>query len=381
MAKTPAVREFDVLVLGSHPSAYFAAALLKSKSKLAVGHAELGAGEFDDRLVTINPELFQLHPMLAGMNRRLGGSGVYGLRFLADQPDTSSESRGKSAVVCVAKYRTVREEFAKLAGSAEVECFGVKPVRVVGVDETGVDLTLGKQPARATAMIVAGELPPDQRAVLGIPESPDPETVHRFTSLRCKGVKHLLLNAKPAMPMSLDLNCELCWGWLLPGDGEFQLSVEQPLKAFTTPADGLDLLRHWVRVLKSHGVLDAKFELSAASVTSIDLPLAGALAQEGVANRTLLVGPAGGFYTACGEEIYPACWSSVFAVDVLKKALREPHLQDALNTYRHKWRTTLGDYLRGPHQNLRFLLPLVYRNQTMTDRLAEAILLSKSVVR
>ena len=45
------------------------------------------------------------------------------------------------------------------------------------------------------------------------------------------------------------------------------------------------------------------------------------------------------------------------------------------------WRTTLGDYLRGPQQNLRFLLPLVYRNQVMTARLSESILMGKSVVR
>ena len=65
----------------------------------------------------------------------------------------------------------------------------------------------------------------------------------------------------------------------------------------------------------------------------------------------------------------------------MKKALKEPHLQDALQPYRHHWRTTLGDYLRGPQQNFRFLLPLVYRNQVMTTRLTEAILLGKSVVR
>ena len=64
-----------------------------------------------------------------------------------------------------------------------------------------------------------------------------------------------------------------------------------------------------------------------------------------------------------------------------KKALKEPHLQDAIKPYRQKWRTTLGDYLRGPQQNLRFLLPLVYRNQVMTTRLSESILLGKSVVR
>ncbi len=100
-----------------------------------------------------------------------------------------------------------------------------------------------------------------------------------------------------------------------------------------------------------------------------------------MANRTLLVGPAGGFYSACGEDVYPGCWSAVFAADVLRAALRQPHLQDALGEYRHVWRTTLGDYLRGPQQNLRLLLPLVYRNPVMTARLAEAILLSKSVVR
>jgi len=56
-------------------------------------------------------------------------------------------------------------------------------------------------------------------------------------------------------------------------------------------------------------------------------------------------------------------------------------VQDSIQVYRQKWGTTLGDYLRGPQQNLRFLLPLVYRNPVMTSRLAEAILSGKSVVR
>jgi flavin-dependent dehydrogenase len=113
----------------------------------------------------------------------------------------------------------------------------------------------------------------------------------------------------------------------------------------------------------------------------MDLPFAGALVHEGLANRTLLVGPAGGFYSASGEDIYPNVWSALFAADAIKKALKETHLQDALAPYRHNWRTTLGDYLRGPQQNLRFLLPLVYRNQVMTTRLTEAILLGKGMVR
>jgi hypothetical protein len=71
----------------------------------------------------------------------------------------------------------------------------------------------------------------------------------------------------------------------------------------------------------------------------------------------------------------------MFAADAAKRALKERHVQDALQSSRQKWGATLGDYLRGPQQNLRFLLPLVYRNKMMTARLAEAILFGKSVVR
>src|SRR5205085_7495631 len=117
-----------------------------------------------------------------------------------------------------------------------------------------------------------------------------------------------------------------------------------------------DLLEYWVDVLRKNGVLTAKANVPLDTAESMDLPLAGALAHEGVANRTLLVGPAGGFYSACSEDIYPNCWSAVYAADTMKKALKERHLQDALNGYRSAWRTTLGDYLRGPQQNLRSLL-------------------------
>jgi hypothetical protein len=158
------------------------------------------------------------------------------------------------------------------------------------------------------------------------------------------------------------------------------LAVEQPLETVGS-VKPLELLTHWADVLRTAQILNAKAELPLDDAESIDLPLAGALAHEGVANRTVLVGPAGGFYSACTEDIYPNCWSALFAADTIKKALKEPHLQDALQPYRHKWRTTLGDYLRGPQQNFRFLLPLVYRNQVMTTRLTEAILLGKSVVR
>ncbi len=370
----------DVLILGDHPCAYLAGALLKQKTKLRVVQAALPNREPDDRLVSINPAFFELHPLLAGLKKSLATTCVHGLRFLSDSANTASEHRAKSLINLVARFSDVRDHLVAITDPEGVEFLHNLPVEIQRVDEHGVKLTVGKHAMYPRALIVAGHLPSEQKAKLNMPDSWGPDVVHRFTTVRSKAGRHFTCAGKMLMPMSLDLRGELCWGWLLPGDDEFQLLVEQPVEK-ATPTSGIQLLQHWVRVLQKHHVLGPKFELPISSVQTMDRPLAGALAHEGVANRTLLIGPAGGFYSACGEDIYPACWSAMFAADVLKKALKETHLQDALAPYRQKWRTTLGDYLRGPQQNLRFLLPLVYRNPTMTTRIAEAILLSKSVVR
>lgn len=378
LAKHPA--PVDVLVLGDHPAAYLAGALLRQKSKLRILHAALAVVESNHHLTTLNPALFDLHPFLSGLRSSLESVAVHGLQFLSDHVETRSEYRAKSAVVRVCRFEQVRDLLNRLAESEGVEFLGTQSLQIHRVDEHGLEITLGKHALKPLAFIVACELGPDHMSMLGIPDAWEPEVLHRFTTARCRTAKHLNLAGKTLMPMSLDLQGKLCWGWLIPGDGEFQLAIEEPL-ADATQQSGIELLRHWVRILQLHGVLGPKFEISPSSVSTSQLPLAGALAHEGVANRTLLIGPAGGFFSACGEEIYPCCWSALFAADVMKKALKERHLQDALNPFRQKWRATLGDYLRGPQQNLRFLLPLVYRNPAMTARLAEAILLSKSVVR
>ena len=142
-------------------------------------------------------------------------------------------------------------------------------------------------------------------------------------------------------------------------------------------------MRLWIEQLAMHGLLRSA-EAAIAGIgetTWLDLPVTGALSGETVANRTLLIGPAGGFYSACGEELYPSCWSAVAAAQVLGKALSAPHVQDALQSYRQQWGNTLGNYLRGPQQNLSLLLPLVYRNAVMAGRVGDAILLGESVVR
>ncbi|MDB5297462.1 MAG: hypothetical protein JWO31_3445 [Phycisphaerales bacterium] len=383
-APVPAGPPLDALVLGGHPAAYLAATLLHvgdGKAKpLRVVHACIPGEHDPDRLVLVNPAVFGLHPLLEPVRKRLDLTPVYGVQFVSDDPAVRSEHRAKAAVVYAASTKALRAEFARMAEQAGVETTASpKRLEVQGVDEHGLHVTLNRQTLRPRALVLGGRLPDDQQKRLGVPDAWGPEVVFRYTFVRLTGKRWADLGPKPVAPMSLNLRETLCWGWLLPGPAYNQIAVAQPVETVgkLPPAD---LLAHWARVLHGAGNLP-RADLPTPEAESLDLPLAGALAHEGVANRTLLVGPAGGFYCASGEDLYPNCWSAVFAAAALKKALKETHLQDALNPYRSQWRTTLGQYLRGPQQDLRFLLPLIYRNAVMTSRLAESILLGKSVVR
>jgi flavin-dependent dehydrogenase len=372
--------QVDVLVLGEHPAAYLCAALLKQKSKLGVLHSTLPGESWPERLVLVNPEFFSLHPLLDPLRRKLDLTGIYGARFLADAPPVTSEHRARSPLAYSTSYKALKAATCKLAEAQEVEMVNPKHLEIHRLDETGVDVTVGKASVRPKLLVLAGLPARPQQKLLGLPEGWGSDVVHRYTFVRLSGTRWAELGARPVIPMSLNLNDMLFWAWLLPGEKCMQLAVEQPIETISR-ISSTELLSHWADVLRGHEVLSGKLELRPDEFRSIDLPLGGALAHEGVANRTLLIGPAGGFYSATAEDIYPNCWSAVFAADAIKKALKEVHLQDALQPYRYKWRTTLGDYLRGPQQNLRFLLPLVYRNQVMTTRLAEAILMGKQVVR
>lgn len=370
----------DVLVLGEHPAAYFAAALLHAGGKIRVAHATIPGDDPGDRLVIVNPAVFSLHALLEPLRRKIEMTAVYGLQFLSDDPAVRNEHRSKSGLAYVASYKAVRAAFAKAAEASGVTLATPKTLDILRLDEAGVDVTLnGKTTLRPKVMIVAGLLPPAQQKMLGSPDGWGADVVYRYTYLKLAGAKWGSLGARPIVPMCLNVKDTLCWGWLLPGPKSLQLAVSQPVEMLSHARPDA-LLAHWAKVLHANGVLPRP-DVPVDAAEFIDLPLTGALAHEGVANRTLLVGPAGGFYSACSEDIYPNCWSALFAADAIKKALKEQHLQDALHPYRSKWRTTLGEYLRGPQQNFRFLLPLVYRNEVMTTRLTESILLGKSVVR
>lgn len=375
--------ELDVLVLGDHPSGLLAAAILAGGG-IKVVHASIPGQEEVDRLVLINPQLFELHAILKSLKRQLELAPIYGISFLADEVGTSNESIGKSISGHIGSLKTIRAALAKLAKAAGVKQSSPDNIQINRVHEAGLDIKLDNHLLHPKILVLAGVLPSNQQKLLGFgPEWRGPG-MHRYTFLSHKSAAAREPGARPAMSMSLNLRGSHCWGWLMHGPGRIQIAVEQPMDQLQNQPDssGKILLSHWADVLASHGVLKAgAAKLPIDEAISIELPLAGALSGEPVGNRALCVGPAGGFYSACAEDIYPNCWSAVCAAETIQAALKATHVQDAMQAYRQGWGATLGDYLRGPQQNLRFLLPLVYRNPTMAARLADAILLGQSVVR
>lgn len=113
---------------------------------------------------------------------------------------------------------------------------------------------------------------------------------------------------------------------------------------------------------------------SPAEVALRPAPTRSALEIEShVEKRCLLIGDAGGFVSeTSGEGIYPAVWSARLAAETIAAANESTHPQDELRSFSTAWRSTMADFLRPPNTDLHFLVPLIFGNQQMADRMASA---------
>ncbi len=121
-------------------------------------------------------------------------------------------------------------------------------------------------------------------------------------------------------------------------------------------------------------VIPVDLTKAARTATLIRSPASAALDMDShVAKHTLLIGDAGGFISAASNEgIYPAMWSAKLAAKAIDAALQSDVSQDQLMSFDTLWRTQMADHLRSPHTDIRFLLPLIFQNQPMADRMAAA---------
>ena len=92
-----------------------------------------------------------------------------------------------------------------------------------------------------------------------------------------------------------------------------------------------------------------------------------------VGKRSIVIGDAGGFYAAISHEgIFPAIWSATIAARTIIDISPADHAQDVLTTFDRAWRLEMAEFLRPPNTDLQLLLPLIFTNQPMADRMGAA---------
>ena len=142
-----------------------------------------------------------------------------------------------------------------------------------------------------------------------------------------------------------------------------------------------DALKNTCRLAFEKKIVPVNLSDGAAEAALVRNPVAAALDMDThVSKHCVLLGDAGGFIAAASQEgLYPAMWSAEVAAGVVDEALRSRHSQDVLKTFDTVWRMKMADYLRSPNTDPQFLVPLVFSNQPMADRMAAAFFSGENI--
>ena len=276
----------------------------------------------------------------------------------------------RSAETTAAEPPAFRVDYARLTGRLRdraaklgAECvYGTATTRLDAGEDHVAAVFQDRDPLQAKFVLIA-----DGAGDTGIGEA---DATPRWVAEMSARVKKRDRNARMGWVLGLDGGKSLGCCWF---DG---LNVIVRLHAQGSRESVREQLASLVARISQRGLLPSR---PAAKDADIDLrvrPAPGRLALEIdslVDKRSLRIGDAGGFFAAASREgIFPAMWSARLAVEVLVRAADSRHPQDELRHFSTLWRTTMADYLRPPNTDLQFLLPLIFSNQQMADRLAAA---------
>ncbi len=378
----------DVLIWGEHPAGHVLGLLLASAGVRCISasdpKAAVSEGVDGSGLALLNEQFFRLDARLAGLAGRVGGEPVAGLLYLAEPGRSAAyelETSAGSVGARVVSAEAVRDGCRALAVAAGVARPASGDFALDSVDETGLSVRIGGTKLRIRLLILANAVHFEVAKQLNLDEPHLSRTRRASVMLDPADVETTRTATAHGrmVPIALDLMKQLFTGRLLQAGGLAVASVDVPAEA-AGRHDPEAVLQHFLHLLHKQGVLN-RLPKAGAGVMMSQFDAAGALQREGVGDRTLCIGPAGGFYSSSGEDLYPGAWSAVFASKTLQKALKSEHPQDELRGFRTAWGASLGEYLQGPQQNLRFLESMVFDNPQMARRLAEAILGGRSVIR
>lgn len=354
----------DVMMVGGGPAGTAAAIAARRHDLHAMLLDRHNAGDGSPGIGWLGPKAIDLCGVCGIDATAAGAMEFTGLRMWPWDCATSVVVGGDDLRGWTLPPARLRQALQTTARNSGVEM--VQPVSVtdlsLGEDAATVTLDDG-QSISAAALILADGAAGTAAARAQLSTAPQ-HTAAGATALAQTGEAHagldVILGANPSPRLAT----------VVRGGGHAQVTLMTQDHA--TPA--IDQLRDLIVIARQAGALPSDFEGRPAPVPNragVALEL-----ETHAGKRCLLVGDAGGFVTAFSNEgIYPAMRSGWLAAETIAAALRKSVLQDALAEFNTIWRADLADYLRMPNTDLGLLLPLVFKNEQMSARVARAFLL------
>ncbi len=262
----------------------------------------------------------------------------------------------------------------KQARSAGAKLAEGQPVAELQIDEDSVTATLADHgTVTAKLLILATGRSTHLFDRIGLAGGP-PTTGYWAAEVR---VDKLPLKKTPTVDIVLGLDRSGAFGVVVAVGDRLVINVHCPGQK----SDVIPTLISLCRQLDDADLVPGNYTHNAARATVHMTPAAAALGMDThVAKRTLIVGDAGGFVSAAsGEGIYPAMWSARIAAEVINDAIDAPSPQDVLMQFNTRWRTEMAEYLQPPNTDLQYLLPLIFSNQPMTDRMGAAFFSGENI--
>ena len=377
----------DVVIVGAGPAGSTCARLLADKgcSVLLLDRASFPRNKLCGGWV--NRKAFQDFPELAKVRgkpssrTRLVEEPFRGLVFLSSDLGQQAVYRSRS----IAGYTVLRRQFdhrlVQLAAERtdHVRVRQRQDVVAVEIGEQGVVVTtsrgrcfkgrilVGADGVHSTVARLVGlseGWPPERQIVcLAKEKSIDPRTLTR------------LHGKQRRLYVSVAYRGITGYAWAFPK----RRTISMGVGCRADKAEGLGAVFDcWVNDLKHADLLPGGCAVGRPQEAII--PAGGAIDYEGhVGKRTVLIGDAGGFVSAAtGEGIYPGMLSARTAAECISCALESPHPQDALLEFKFSWRRAYAEYIQMPNANLALVLPLIFRNTELCNRLARCYLFGEN---
>jgi flavin-dependent dehydrogenase len=362
----------DVAILGATPCGFAAAYMLaKAKKDVVVVAAPLSSAHcpLSD---WVSADFFHLARLPAGLAKAAKAKPFKTIHYHNVALDNCVKHPKRSVLGYFLPPSALTAALAAAAKKAGVRVRPSTTTPVIELEEDRIVLA-GSSEVAAKLLIVVDGQPYDVLSDLGLATRTP--------------------RAAPLMVAGLDIPCDRA------DDGALHV-VEEPERSemgiffavgghlhlrliSTSPAAGTRAaeLSALLGRLQQTGVLPANLPLHRARGAVWRPPAGMAMELEThVAKRCLLAGTAGGFAEAVtGQAAYTAVTSALVAAEVAAKALAEPDVHATLLDFRTSWRRQLEQRLLRPGTSLQVLLPLVFANPKVAQRLTAILLRGQDI--